>query len=512
MIKPAKQKNTPHKVRVCMTSQYYIPAIVLVAGIALVVSWMIWITPVLENNLEKFSQLDFYVGKSSIVDAVGDKMPEPTTIYSIYSQQASPVNSTTVKIDGSFNIYDAATEKKLWDSNSTNLVDKNTGKFLKPANTYFRFPQNTQKQDYLVYLYSGIDPQPFVFQGVTSIQGIEVYKFSCKMTSDLSESYPEFSPKTILSDYTCDSLIEPVTGNEVYYDESWTDYTVSDGKKVPVSIGNTHTAQYAQEIAIKETRDKMYLFDVYGKIIPTLLAAILASICIAVTVYQRQKQKITEARIKKEKDDNLTAIGLLSSRLAHDIRNPLAVIKNGISLLKYEVADQKSQERFDMIDKAVTTITHQINDIMDFVRSKPLVISENFITDIITRSIKSLLIPEGITINVEPSDIKIKCDSKQLAIVFTNLISNAMDAMNHNGTITIQVNEVGGFVHINVQDMGPGVPSDIMEKIFDPLFTTKQTGTGLGLVSCKSIVEQHGGKITVSNNPTTFTIILPKNL
>jgi signal transduction histidine kinase len=52
----------------------------------------------------------------------------------------------------------------------------------------------------------------------------------------------------------------------------------------------------------------------------------------------------------------------------------------------------------------------------------------------------------------------------------------------------------------------------MMNKIFDPLFTTKQTGTGLGLVSCKSIVEQHGGKIKVSNNPTTFTIILPKNL
>lgn len=494
------------------SGQYTIPSIILVAGIALISSWMLWITPVLENNLDKFSQLDFYVGKSSTVDAIGDKMPEPTTIYSIYNQQATPVNSTTVKIDASFSIYDAATEKKLWDSNSTNLVDKTTGKFIKPAGTYFRFPQNTQKQNYLVYLYSGIDPQPFTFQEETTIENLDVYKFSCKLTSDLSDSYPEFHPNTILSDYTCNSWIEPVTGNEVYYEESWTDYTVVDGKKVPVSVGNTHTAQYAQEITVEETIEKLHLFYIYGKIIPILFGIILASIFIATIVYQRQKQKIAEARIKKEKDDKLTTIGLLSSRLAHDIRNPLSVIKNGIELLKYEVLDQKSQERFEMIGKAISAITHQINDVMDFVRSKPLVISDNIITSIIIKSIKSLVIPEGITINIEPSDIKAKCDSKQLEIVFNNLISNAMDAMNHQGTVTIRVKEVQGFVHIDVQDLGPGVPSDIMDKIFDPLFTTKQTGTGLGLVSCKSIIEQHGGKITVSNNPTTFTIILPKNL
>jgi signal transduction histidine kinase len=66
------------------------------------------------------------------------------------------------------------------------------------------------------------------------------------------------------------------------------------------------------------------------------------------------------------------------------------------------------------------------------------------------------------------------------------------------------------MVSLSIEDSGLGVPSDMIEKIFEPLFTTKQTGTGLGLVSCKNIVEQHGGKIAVSNNPSAFTIILPK--
>ncbi|MBM2852783.1 MAG: putative Histidine kinase, partial [Candidatus Nitrosotenuis sp.] len=63
---------------------------------------------------------------------------------------------------------------------------------------------------------------------------------------------------------------------------------------------------------------------------------------------------------------------------------------------------------------------------------------------------------------------------------------------------------------IDVEDTGPGIPQELMHKIFDPLVTTKQTGTGLGLSSCKTIVEQHHGKITVTNNPTRFTIKLPK--
>ncbi|MGI0007049.1 MAG: porin PorA family protein [Nitrosotalea sp.] len=492
--------------------QYIIPGIILVAGIIIISSWMYLITPRLENNLEKFSQLDFYVGKSSIVDAIGDKMPDPTTIYVTYNQQSSPVNSTTVQVNGSFNIFDAATDKKLWDSNSTNLVDKNTGKFIKPANTYFRFPQNTQKQNYLVYLYSGLDAQPFTFQEETMIEGLKVYKFSCKLTSDLSDSYPQFQPKTILSDYTCSSWVEPTTGNEVYYQENWIDYTVQDGKKIPVAIGYTHTAQYAQEINVEETKEKMHLFDVYGRIIPILFSIILASICIGIVAYQKQKQKIAEARLRKEKDEKFAIVGLLSSRLAHDIRNPLAVIKNGIALLEHEIKDQKSIERFNMIDKAILAIIHQIDDVMDFVRNRPLNLSENEIISIVNRSVKSLIVPEGVTITIEPSDIKVKCDSKQLETVFNNLITNAIESVGEHGTITVRVKQVQNFIHVEIQDSGPGVPPDLIDKIFEPLFTTKQVGTGLGLVSCKNIIEKHGGKITIHNNPTIFTVSMPKNI
>ena len=90
-----------------------------------------------------------------------------------------------------------------------------------------------------------------------------------------------------------------------------------------------------------------------------------------------------------------------------------------------------------------------------------------------------------------------------------NLIINAVQSTNNQELITIRFTESNDTVTIDVEDQGTPIPDDIKEKIFEPLFTTKQSGTGLGLVSCKNIVEQHKGTISVINDPVTFTIVLP---
>ena len=85
-----------------------------------------------------------------------------------------------------------------------------------------------------------------------------------------------------------------------------------------------------------------------------------------------------------------------------------------------------------------------------------------------------------------------------------------MQYQGKKGEISVSIIDDEDSVHIQVADSGPGIPDNIISGIFEPLFTTKQTGTGLGLASCKTIVEQHGGTLTVKNNPTTFTVKLPK--
>jgi len=91
----------------------------------------------------------------------------------------------------------------------------------------------------------------------------------------------------------------------------------------------------------------------------------------------------------------------------------------------------------------------------------------------------------------------------------SNILSNSVAAVDGQGEIDVSLSSDPEFITIQIKDSGPGIPDENLEKIFEPMFTTKKTGTGLGLVICKSIVEQHGGTISVSNKPTTFTIKLP---
>ena len=117
----------------------------------------------------------------------------------------------------------------------------------------------------------------------------------------------------------------------------------------------------------------------------------------------------------------------------------------------------------------------------------------------------------GIVINLPEKDFKINCDARKIEGVLSNIINNAVQSLDGHGEIDVEISVDSEFLIIKIKDSGPGIAEENLEKIFEPMFTTKTTGTGLGLVICKSIVEQHGGTLSVSNKPTTFTIKLPAN-
>ena len=215
------------------------------------------------------------------------------------------------------------------------------------------------------------------------------------------------------------------------------------------------------------------------------------------------------------KAERLSAIGELSGRLAHDLRNPLSVMKMSIDLIKQHPADAKISDsiitkRLDLIEKSIDRISHQVDDVLGYVRNSPLKLSTTSLRTIILESIDKVNVPHDITITVSDSDAITSCDSIKIDAVFINLIVNAIQAIPQGGTIKIQIKSNNDSIVIDFIDSGTGIPNEFMDKIFEPLFTTKQKGTGLGLASCKNIIEQHNGKISVKNNPTTFTITLPK--
>ena len=211
------------------------------------------------------------------------------------------------------------------------------------------------------------------------------------------------------------------------------------------------------------------------------------------------------------KDEKLKTIGELSSRIAHDIRNPLTVLRSSVDILKSKYPEMYEKElvKFDAIDSAINRITHQVDDVLGFVSSKKPDFKLNDLSEILTSSLQGLKIPNKISINKSQNSVPLYCNFESLRVVFVNIILNAIQAMENHGKIDIQIVRDDDDVLISFENSGPSIPEKIISKIFDPLFTTKQEGTGLGLVSCKRIIEEHRGKISVRNNPTIFTISLP---
>ena len=212
------------------------------------------------------------------------------------------------------------------------------------------------------------------------------------------------------------------------------------------------------------------------------------------------------------KDEKIKTIGTLSSRLAHDIRNPLTILQTSLDVLKskYPEVYEKETLKFVAMYKAINRIEHQTTDVLGFLTTKNLNFTQNKISEILNSVLNEITIPNDIVVEKSHNKINLNCDFESIRVVFTNILFNAIQAINGPGKIIIKSIQNDDSVSISFENSGPPIPSGILSKIFDPLFTTKQEGTGLGLVSCKNIVEQHGGSIEIKNNPVTFTVVLPQ--
>lgn len=225
-------------------------------------------------------------------------------------------------------------------------------------------------------------------------------------------------------------------------------------------------------------------------------------------------RQVDEKSSELMKSEKLAIIGELASRMAHDLRNPLSTIKNTIELMesKPKLKIEEKLQYYGKLRRAMNRMSHQVDDVLDFVRTSELKLQPYSVLDIINIVKDSITIPNDVTVKIEQENVRINCDYRKIEAVFTNLLLNAIQAVETKGEVHIRIIDNVNDVLIAFEDSGNGIEPQNLSKIFDPLFTTKQLGTGLGLSICKSIVEQHGGNIAVKNNPTTFLVRLPKNL
>ena len=202
----------------------------------------------------------------------------------------------------------------------------------------------------------------------------------------------------------------------------------------------------------------------------------------------------------------------MASRIAHDLKQPLTIMQTYSDMLTPEIIsklDYKDKEKWFRIQNSILDMNRIIEDVLDFARTTEIKKKKSSFLRILRLAINHVKSSYGVIINLPENDVSINCDARKIEAVMSNMLNNAVHALDGEGEIDVTVSVNSDFVTIQVRDSGPGISRENLEKIFEPMFTTKKTGTGLGLVICRSIMEQHGGSVLVSNKPTTFTIKLP---
>ena len=227
--------------------------------------------------------------------------------------------------------------------------------------------------------------------------------------------------------------------------------------------------------------------------------------------------QLRDANERLVKSERLAAIGELAGMVGHDLRNPLAGIRNATYFLKKkgkEISEAQTKEMLEIIDNAIDHSDKIINDLLDYSREMHLELTESTLPTLLNKALLMIQVPGRIQIlNHVHEESKIRVDADKIMRIFVNLIKNAIDAMPEQGTLEISSSQTENCINIAFADTGKGIPEETLPKIFTPLFTTKAQGMGFGLAICKRIMEAHGGSITVEtelNKGTTFTISLPK--
>jgi len=215
----------------------------------------------------------------------------------------------------------------------------------------------------------------------------------------------------------------------------------------------------------------------------------------------------------------LAALGTLAAGVAHELNNPLNNIYISAQVLKREAHNLPTSSIQEVIDDIMSQslrVKHIVADLLEFARGREPVFRETDLREVILGSYKFVSTTrntEGINFSLETDipSLMIRADPEQMERVFINLFNNAIDSMKGRGDLKVSAMKAGDALLIKVSDTGEGIPPQLLDRIFEPFYSTKERGTGLGLAIVYNIVKKHGGDITVESEigkGTTFTIRL----
>jgi signal transduction histidine kinase len=257
-----------------------------------------------------------------------------------------------------------------------------------------------------------------------------------------------------------------------------------------------------------------------------------AGLAIGAVLFFKDLTQVEQLEERERLRDRLASLGEMAAGIAHELKNPLAGIEVMAGLLRRQVPDRSDAQSLlaDIMSEAKLANAIVV-EMLEFVRPIRLQVDHTDIADVVRQALtlaesKATRGEVTVAVELEPSLPSVEADFHQLCQVFTNLLTNAFEALDGKGRIEITavrsvieqdpamigISPPTPTVVVDVVDNGPGVPAEATDKIFDPFFTTKPQGSGLGLAIVRKIVDAHDGRIDVSSAPkagTRFRVTLP---
>ena len=231
---------------------------------------------------------------------------------------------------------------------------------------------------------------------------------------------------------------------------------------------------------------------------------------------EKRTKELKDAQEQLVRREKLAILGQLAGGVGHELRNPLGVISNAVYYLKMVMPDAEEtiKEYLETISEEVNRSTGIVSDLLDFSRIKSVEREETAVSDLVTQVLEKQPASENIKVATAiPSDLPpVFVDNRQISQVLVNLVTNACQAMPEGGKLSISAIAKQDKVHVSFTDTGSGISKENMKNLFEPLFTTKARGIGLGLAVSKNLVEANGGSIEVESEEgkgSIFTVILP---
>lgn len=243
-------------------------------------------------------------------------------------------------------------------------------------------------------------------------------------------------------------------------------------------------------------------------LIPVLYFFLYRPMLVYIIEQKRLEQEITRL-------DKLNLLGEMAASIAHELRNPMTTVRGFLQILSDKQDCLRYKDHFDLMVAELDRGNEVIGEFLFLARNKPLELKQinlNTIVNSVYPQIFAEFTPAGKHLKLQLSEVPdLHLDEKEISQLVLNLCRNGLEAMSTGGSLTIKTYSAAHEVVLAIQDQGPGIHPDSLEKLGIPFFTTKKDGTGLGLAVCYSIASRHAASIEVqnSNRGATFLVRFP---